>query len=573
MQQEQVKYILDNINKMSNVKIAQNLCMPVSRITKKIYKLNLNLNNQIINYYPNFIFYSKNEKVLYNIISKRLENKLLIDASNVNVAIDFNLYEYCNNNFGMGYENYLLTFFNIDYKKYIFDNCIEIYLSYKYNKIKQLPYDFWEDKIIHIVVNYVLKYKYNISSEEDFYNNYSANLIKEIGLKNYIAKNKITLYDLANIIYPNYDNYPFRFKKIVCPIGYWKNEDNIILAIDYLLNELINTGEIILNDPKEVTKINKNILKKYNLTCILQDYNISEVMNIYIKHKCGIQLNIWEFISVPNNFWYDMNNVINATKWLLEEIYGWDGKDIEWIKYNYNNDIFNNNKLGGMLVSSPHIKTTYDLLYNVYPDIDIFPWEFKMSPKNYWIKENADLALKQLIENRLKINIDDIPKHISNTYFKYNYQKFMLPLNSIYEGNIFKWIDSIYPNKFTCRDFGYIESMDSTIVKSHAEQIIHNYLITKYKNVRYIPNKKEYLGIYDNRDYFPDWIIDDEYVLEYLGLLKKKLNKNSRDMKYYNKTIDKLELSNKSDLEFIFIYEEDLMHELKGLITKLSIIE
>jgi len=149
----------------------------------------------------------------------------------------------------------------------------------------------------------------------------------------------------------------------------------------------------------------------------------------------------------------------------------------------------------------------------------------------------------------------------------------MLPLNSIYEGNIFKWIDSIYPNKFTCRDFGYIESMDSTIVKSHAEQIIHNYLITKYKNVRYIPNKKEYLGIYDNRDYFPDWIIDDKYVLKYLGLLKKKLNKNSRDMKYYNKTIDKLELSNKSDLEFIFIYEEDLMHELKGLITKLSIIE
>jgi len=117
-------------------------------------------------------------------------------------------------------------------------------------------------------------------------------------------------------------------------------------------------------------------------------------MNIYIKYKYGIQLNIWEFISVPNNFWYDMNNVINATKWLLEEIYGWDGEDIEWIKYNYNNDIFNNNKLGGMLVSSPHIKTTYDLLYNVYPDIDIFPWEFKMSPKNYWIKENADLALK-----------------------------------------------------------------------------------------------------------------------------------------------------------------------------------
>ena len=268
---------------------------------------------------------------------------------------------------------------------------------------------------------------------------------------------------------------------------------------------------------------------------------------------------------------------------MLEEKESWDGIDLTWILNNYNSNLFKKHKLTSIFDCFYKLELNIEnniigLLYLTYPYLteQVFSWEFNFVGNNYWNKEKADLALKQLIENRLNIkDIKEIPKYISKSLFKYKYSKFMMLLNEYYNGNIFEWVNSIYPNIFTCRDFGYIECLDGTIVKSYPEQLIHNYLIDIYSNVKYIHNTKINYGVYYNdKKSVPDWVICDKYVLEYLGLERKKSSGNKRIDIYKEKTKRKINMAENNDKYiFIFIYEEDLLHDLIGLKNKLSNIK
>jgi len=72
-------------------------------------------------------------------------------------------------------------------------------------------------------------------SEDDFYNNYCNNMLEEFGIYNF------KIFDFAKLLYPDYLNHPFLFKKAFCPNGYWDNADNRFLAIDYMVENMINS--------------------------------------------------------------------------------------------------------------------------------------------------------------------------------------------------------------------------------------------------------------------------------------------------------------------------------------------
>ena len=403
-------------------------------------------------------------------------------------------------------------------------------------------------------------------SEDDFYNNYCNNMLEEFGIYNF------KIFDFAKLLYPDYLNHPFLFKKAFCPNGYWDNADNRFLAIDYMVENMISNK--IITSIDDVTKLTAEDFQNNNLGGLLTERLMYDILSEYLLTKTGKQYNECEFHAVTNGYWKDIENVKKSIKWMLEEQEHWDGVDIEWIKDNFGINMIKKYGLSGMLSSLHTFNTSVplnDLLIIVYPDLDIFPWEFNMVSKDYWAsRENSDIALKQLIEKRLHLSILDIPKYISRTYFQFNYQKFMLPLLRFYEGNIFKWIDSIYPNQFTCRDFGYIECLDGTIVKSLAEQIIHNHLTTKYNNVNYLNNQKENEGIYGDTKYIPDWIIENNIVIEYLGLYKENKTDIDKYDKYNLKTKEKLQMGEDSELIFVFLYEQDLKNNLQGLKEKID---
>lgn len=563
---EKISFLKTHINNYSIVEIAQKLKCTISSVKKKIDTLNIK--SDIAYYYPNFIPYSEKEIYLFELVKNRLANNLLIDTLSINKCIDFDLCKYCINIYNMGYEDFLKIFFNINFEQYYFDNCIDIYKLYRNNKIN-LPQSFWN---IEIVIK-IIKYLFNNYNEDKFYEQYSLELLKKYGILNCLYANNLGIYDLAKIVFPSYKNYPFLFKKICCPDGYWDNAENRYLAIDYMVNNLITNNKISSID--EVTKFTVYYFKKFNLGGLLTNRLMYDILSEYLFKKTGRQYKEWEFHCVTNGYWKNIENAKKAIKWMLEEKEQWDGVNIEWIKNNYGINLIKKYGFTGML-SSLHShdlnSSTNNLFVITYPNLDIFPWEFNTVTNGYWdIKENADQALKQLIEVRLRLSIPDIPKYISRAYFQFNYSKFLLPLMKFYNGNIFNWINSIYPNTFTCRDFGYIECIDGTIVKSMAEQIIHNYLINKYNSVKYLSNEKENEGLYKNTNYIPDWLINKNIVVEYLGLYKKDKNLNLKKYKIYNaKTKEKIKLSKDSTLVFIFIYESDLKNNLAGLKEKLK---
>lgn len=563
---EELQYLKDNINKLSIVEISQNLKRPISSVKHKLQRSNISLSNIPVYFYDNCIFYDEKEKVLFDLIKDRLDKGLLVDSKSINNIVEFDLYKYCMSMYGVGYESFLKMFFNIDHEKYLHENCINIYKTYyKENETLDMPQGFWS--LDNIVI--ICKYLFKEFSIEYFYENYSRKFLKKYGiLSSHLNDNGILIYEFAKMIFPEHDIHPFLFKNTPCPNGYWDNPDNRFLAVDYMVTNLLNDKLIASLD--EITRLTTEDFKKYNLGGLLTGRFMYDILSEYLLRKTGKQYEKCEFQIVTNGHWKDTNNVKDAIKWVLEEKEKWDGKNVDWVKNNFSSDLLKKHGLGGMLVSKRGVSIC-DLFISTYPNIDIFPWEFNSTPHYYWTeKETSNLALKQLIEYRLKLSIEDIPKFISRTYFQFNYQKFMTPLIKLYDGNIFKWINSIYPNIFTCRDFGYIECLDGTIVKSLTEQIIHNYLISKYKNVEYIENGKENEGIYKDTKYIPDWIISDYVIIEYFGLYKNNKTNIDKYDNYHSKTKEKLKIANDSELSFVFLYESDLKNNLQGLKDKIT---
>ena len=566
---EDFLYLKDNLNKLSNIEIAFNLNKSLCNV---IYKCNNNrLVNKSIYYFPQYICNDK-ESYLYNIIINRLNCNELIDITSMgNITGIKDLSIYCRNLYGLSYENFLLTFFNINYNIYLRNNCIKLYDLLFKNKKKQFPSSFWEldtiTKLGRHVFNDILKWEDN-----DFYNKYSSDVLNKYGLIYGIRKLNMNIFDYLSILFPNLNTTPFLFKNAPVNNGYWDKKENKFKALDYIINSLIEDN--IISNIKDLPKKLSSTLLKKRFYSLLRNTNIIDLINEYTYEKYNIRFNEWEFNCVPNYFWHENNNIKNAIKWMLEDKENWDGKDINWLIDNYSAKMFRKHNISGLLSSSNSDISLINLLYIAYPNIDVFPWEFHLVSRNYWNKERAKEVLKQLVENRLKLKIENIPKVISVKFFNIYYPKFV-PIMYEYFGNLFNWVNEVYPNIFTCRDFGYIECIDGTIVKSHPEQIIHNYLITKYENVKYILNNKNNLGTYDDKDYFPDWIINDQYVLEYLGYYRKNIEntKDKRLIKYNEKARDKMDIANESNkYEFIFIFDQDLLQNLKVLKDKLFII-
>jgi len=558
---DEFAYLRDGIGKISTVEMAQYLNRSIASVGKKISDLNLD-NREVLYYYPNYIPYNEKEEFLYNKINEKLNNNELITHSYIRKYLpDINLPDYTMKVYDMGYDSFLKTFFNIDLQKYYNDNSIEIYNYYRSNNLI-FPSNFMTVENSVTIVRSLLK-NY---SEEDFYQKYCGAMLEEFGLYN------TKIFDFAKLLYPNYLNHPFLFKKAFCPNGYWDDLDNRFLAIDHMVENMINNK--IMNSVDDVTRLTAEDFQNNNLGGLLTERLMYDILSEYLLKKTGKQYNECELHCVTNGYWKDIENVKKSIKWMLEEQEHCDGVDIEWIKGNFGVNMIKKYGLAGML-SSLHTINGYtpinSLITITYPDLDIFSWEFNMVSNDYWsLKETADQSLKQLIESRLCLPILDIPKYISRTYFQYNYQKFLLPLTRFYNGNIFNWINSIYPNVFTCRDFGYIECLDGTIVKSLAEQMIHNYLIVKYNNVKYLDNKKENEGSYENTKYIPDWTIEDNIVIEYLGLYKENKTNIEKYDKYNSKTKNKLQMGEDSELTFVFLYESDLKNNLQGLKTKIE---
>ncbi|MBQ3420478.1 MAG: hypothetical protein IJH34_02165, partial [Romboutsia sp.] len=149
----------------------------------------------------------------------------------------------------------------------------------------------------------------------------------------------------------------------------------------------------------------------------------------------------WDFKITRNRYWRNKENGKKATKWLIEEKLKLSDEEIE---EKVSKILFTEHGLNGMLQycfnGSP-----YEAINSVYPN-KYKEWDFKMVPQGYWKdKENGIKATKWLIEEKLKLNDEELKEQLSIQLFKKNRLGGMLQI--CFNNNPYEAINTAYPKK------------------------------------------------------------------------------------------------------------------------------
>ncbi len=319
-------------------------------------------------------------------------------------------------------------------------------------------------------------------------------------------------------------------------------------------------------------KLTGNFLKRYKLHAIYVEYNsLYKIIDVLFPQKYMP----WELNRVPPNYWDNKENRLKAIQWFYSKLI--EDKVIECEK-----DILSINDLGTLLkeyrlegLAVLHFNSsTYEFWSEIFPN-KFFAWEFPLTTRNYWSnKNNRTVALRELIEQYLSIEINDIPKKLTYTFLVNNFRKFAGVCDKYYKSNIYTWINEAYPNRFNQDEFHNTISPDGYRLDSIPELKIHEILLSMGCQIQYFENKQAVKEKWFNEKYdewyVPDWIINQKYIIEYFGWYDiKRYGKYDRITKYIDKAHRKKEYFTQLEgYTFIDIYPEDLEGEYNGLLVK-----
>lgn len=245
------------------------------------------------------------------------------------------------------------------------------------------------------------------------------------------------------------------------PPGIWEcpeAKENSIRCIKYLLEDILQWN---IEDIK--SNIRMKVFIKYKLSGMMQKlYGNSPYEALSLVYPN--QFMPWELHEAPTRIWLEKENRILAMDWLINTKLKWTDEDIIM---KYNNQILIDNNLGGLL-SEGGKGSAFSLLDEYMPG-KFQPWELEasMSSINYWKnKENRVNAIKNMIENVLKWDENQVKNNLSQKTFKehrlsglfYNY----------YNGSPYQVLEEVYPQKYlpwelSCSPLGYWDIKENRI--------------------------------------------------------------------------------------------------------------
>jgi len=200
-------------------------------------------------------------------------------------------------------------------------------------------------------------------------------------------------------------------------------------------------------------------------------------------------------------------------------------------------------------------------------------YKFNIVGNKYWdLQENRIKALKYLIEEDMKIPIEKIPLYLTLENLRKHSNTMRHILKKYYNNNLWLWVNEVYPGKFIEEDFNI--TVIRNIFDSAEEHIIHDILISKFKNVIY--NQRNTKNTITIAGMQPDWFVFTDngvWVIEYFGIDVDYGEYNKRISDYKKKMLSKIEKYKKLEwLGKIYIYPKDLKENFKGLKEKLKSI-
>jgi hypothetical protein len=385
-------------------------------------------------------------------------------------------------------------------------------------------------------------------------------------------------YGIYNILEIAFDGYfkPWEFNKSRVPSNYWSNEENIEMAMNWLKNKLYISG--IVSDDKDFLKLNfKNIMEEYNLYSIYLKFFNSSNYNI-INYLFPFKYKEWQLKTVPKNFYKSDENKKEIMEWLVSKLIE-DRKicSIEDIPKIVSQNLFKEYGLFSFLANCFNL-SPYQSFNFLYPH-KWMPWEFQQVPSGYWNEGNnvriaIDWFINKVIDDKLVSSVKDIAKlPVNKLLNEYRLGTLTVKFNDI--GFLFSFA---YSNTFNHQDFiNKVYSEDGERFDSRDEVLIHQFLKKEFKNVKYFYNnvleKNKWFNIKTNENYVPDWIINNNIIVEYFGWYNEK-SENETFKGYREKTKRKIDyFSELPSYKFVAVYPSDLKNDLEGLKSKLSTIK
>jgi hypothetical protein len=216
----------------------------------------------------------------------------------------------------------------------------------------------------------------------------------------------------------------------------------------------------------------------------------------------------------------------------------------------------------------------YDFICACYPKYSFKRWEFKIldCPNGYWkniyntyyyIRER----INYMFENEIINTYSDIFKLSSITLDEIFCGSFTNSLGKGYSTMIMEYLDF-------CKIKYEINKKYDGIVFDSLEEIDVYKVIKKCTNNVFKNTKIRFHNDKYNENYIPDFIINDNIILEYFGLYGyKEYDNNVFD--YYNaKTERKIEyFSNLKDYKFIALFPKDIWNKNKLYAKLKNILE
>ena len=208
----------------------------------------------------------------------------------------------------------------------------------------------------------------------------------------------------------------------------------------YLIENILNWSDEDIKKKLRKSTFRDNSLG--GLICIkYNDSAFAAITDAYPEKN----FHAWDFINAPNDYWQGekgRKNAIAATKWLIEEKLKWSENDII---ENLNQGVFIENNLLGMLKKAFNC-SLFEAIDTTYPE-KFKKWQIGDHVKNdYWNKEEGILAVKWLLEHKLKWNDKDIKKNYSKQIYQDNNLYGMI--QRCFNSSPFEALNTAYPNKF-----------------------------------------------------------------------------------------------------------------------------
>ncbi|MEW9673120.1 hypothetical protein [Ammoniphilus sp. 3BR4] len=238
----------------------------------------------------------------------------------------------------------------------------------------------------------------------------------------------------------------------------------------------------------------RGVFETYRLAGMVKTYFEDSVFNVIDNAYPG-EFQPWELVRARRHLFTGQNGRLmarRAVRWLIIEKLHYTTSDLRKVT----TKAFERYHLDGVL------DTVYEgSTWKAIQDAGLWagqPWEIGQTPNGYWKGErgrtHALQAVKWLVEEKCKIPLHELPRHIRYDHF----EKHGLPsmLKMVFKGSPFAAIDATYPGLFKPWQFGSVRNgfWNGSEGLKHArealEWLIHDQLKLEEEEIPYVIGHK-----------------------------------------------------------------------------------